>query len=51
MTSRDFKYLYRKMTYALCDKAFNIANNSKYDGYQRSIVSLVFKFTSDSVKN
>ena len=40
----------------LRDKAFNIAKNQKYDGYQRDIASMVYKFfdkeTSDSsVKN
>ena len=28
----------------LKDKAFNIAKNSKYDGYQRGLASMVFKF-------
>ena len=28
----------------LCDKAFNIAKNPKYDGYQRSLASMVYKF-------
>ena len=28
----------------LCDKAFNIAKNLKYDGYQCEIASVVFKF-------
>ena len=40
----------------LRDKAFNIAKNQKYDGYQRDIASMIYKFfdkeTSDSsVKN
>ena len=26
------------------DKAFNIAKNPKYDGYQRDLVSMVFNF-------
>ena len=26
------------------DKAFNIAKNSKYDGYQRGLASMVYKF-------
>ena len=26
------------------DKTFNIANNPEYDGYQRAIVSVVYKF-------
>ena len=28
----------------LLDKAFNIAKNLKYDGYQMSLVSMVYKF-------
>ena len=28
----------------LRDKAFNIAKNPKYDGYQRGIASLFYKF-------
>ena len=28
----------------MCDKAFNIAKNLKYDGYQRGLVSMVYKF-------
>ena len=28
----------------LCDKAFNIAKNPKYDGYQRGLASMVYKF-------
>ena len=28
----------------LRDKAFNIAKNPKYDGYQRRLVSMVYKF-------
>ena len=27
-----------------CYKAFNIAKNSKYDGYQRGIVPMVYEF-------
>ena len=44
------------MTYLwliLRDKAFNVAKNAKYDGYQRGLVSMVYKFfdkkTSGSV--
>ena len=29
---------------ALRDKAFNIATNPKYDGYQRGLASMVYKF-------
>ena len=28
----------------LRDKAFNIAKNQKYDGYQRGLASMVYKF-------
>ena len=40
----------------LCDRAFNIATNPKYDGYQRGLASVVYKFfdkqSSDSgIKN
>ena len=28
----------------MCDKAFNITKNSKYDGYQRGTASMVWKF-------
>ena len=28
----------------LRDKAFNTAKNPKYDGYQRGLVSMVYKF-------
>ena len=45
MAYRDFKDL-AKRTAAdkiLRDKAFNIANNPKYDGYQRGLASMVYK--------
>ena len=28
----------------MCDKAFSIAKNPKYDGYQRVLASMVYKF-------
>ena len=28
----------------MCDKAFNITKNPKYDGYQRGLASMVYKF-------
>ena len=31
-------------TKALRDKAFKIASDPKYDGYQRGLVSMVYKF-------
>ena len=47
MAYGDFKYLNRR-TFAnkvLCDKAFNIDNDPKYGGYQRGLVSMVYKFS------
>ena len=40
----------------MCDKAFNIAKNSKYDGYQREIASMAYKFfdketSANGIKN
>ena len=46
MTYGDFKDL-KTRTFSdkvLRDKAFNIAKNRKYDGYQRGLVSMVYKF-------
>ena len=46
MAYGDFKDL-KKRTAAhkvLRDKAFNIAKDPKYDGYQRGLVSMVYKF-------
>ena len=46
MTYGDFKDLKRR-TFSdkfLRDKAFNIAKNPKYDGYQRGLASMVYKF-------
>ena len=42
----DFKDLNRRTAAdkVLRDKAFNIAKNSKYDGYQRGLASMVYKF-------
>ena len=34
----------------LRDKAFNIAKNPKYDGYQRGLASMVYKFFDKSSK-
>ena len=43
---QDFKELARKAASdkVLRDKAFNIAKNLKYDGYQRGLASIVYKF-------
>ena len=46
MAYGDFKYLARRTASdkILRDKSFNIAKNPKYDGYQRGITSIVYKF-------
>ena len=46
MAYGDFKDLPRRTAAdkALRDKAFNIAKNPKYDGYQRGLASMVYKF-------
>ena len=46
MASGDFKYL-AKRTFCdkvLKDKAFNVAKNPKYDGYQTALAFMVYKF-------
>ena len=42
----NFKDLNRRITAykVLHDKRFNIAQNPKYDGYQRGLVSMIYKF-------
>ena len=46
MAYGDFKDSTRRTASGkiLRDKAFNIANNPKYDGYQRGLASMVCKF-------
>ena len=46
MTYGDFKDLNRRTSAdkVLRDKAFDIAKNPKYDGYQRGLASMVYKF-------
>ena len=46
MAYRDFKDLKARTTSdkVLRNKAFNIAKNPKYDGYQRGLASMVYKF-------
>ena len=46
MVYGDFKDLTRRTASdkILRDKAFNIAKNPKYDGYQRGLVSVVCMF-------
>ena len=46
MAHGDFKDLNRRKfaDNVLHDKAFNIAKDPKYDGYQRGLASMVYKF-------
>ena len=46
MVYGDFKDLERRTASGkvLRDKAFNIAKNPKYDGYQRGLASMVYNF-------
>ena len=46
MADGDFKDLTRRVASVktLPDKAFDIAKNSKYDGYQRRLASMVYNF-------
>ena len=46
MSYGDFKDLARKTASdeVLKDKALNVAKNLKYDGYQRGLASMVYKF-------
>ena len=46
MAYGDFKHLSRRTASdkILRDKAFNIAKNPNYDGYQRGLASMVYKF-------
>ena len=52
MAYGDFKDLARRTASdkILRDKAFNIAKNPKYDGYQRGLASMVYKFFDKSLK-
>ena len=49
MPYEDFKDLPRRMASdkELCDKAFEVASNSKNDGCQRGLVSTVYKFSDE----
>ena len=58
MTYGDFKDLTRRTASdkILSDKAFNIAKNPKYDGYQRGLALMGYKFfdkktPGSSIKN
>ena len=46
MTNGDFKDLARRTASdkILHNKAFNVAKNPKYDGYQRGLASVFYKF-------
>ena len=46
MAYRDFKDLAKRAAAdkVVRDKAFNIAKDPKYDGYQRGLASMVYKF-------
>ena len=46
MTYGDFKDLVKRTASdkVWWDKVFNIAKNPKYDGYQRGLASMVYKF-------
>ena len=46
MAYEDFKNLSRRTTSdkKLLDKAYSIAKNQQYDGYQRGLASLVYNF-------
>ena len=52
MAYGDFKDLARRTASdkILRDKAFNIAKNPKYDGYQRGLASMVYKFFDKKLK-
>ena len=53
MAYGDFKDLKRR-TFSdkvLRDKAFNIAKNPKYDGYQRGLDSMVYKYFDKKSKD
>ena len=52
MTYGDFKDLKRRTAAdnVLRDNAYNIAKNPKYDGYQRGLASMVYKFFDEKTK-
>ena len=51
MAFEDFKNLARRVASdkVLHDKAFNIAKNQKYDGYQKGLMSIVYKFSDKKI--
>ena len=52
MAYGEFKDLARRTASdkVLRDKVFNIAKNPKYDGYQRGLASMVYKFSDKKSK-
>ena len=52
MAYGDFEDFARRTVFdkILRDKAFNIAKNPKYDGYQRGLSSMVYKFFDKNLK-
>ena len=52
MAYRKSKYLIKRTQSdkVLQDKAFNIANNPNYDGYQRALASMLYKFSDKKSK-
>ena len=46
MAYGDFKDIARRTVSdkVLTDKAFNVAKNPKYDGYQKGLASMIYKF-------
>ena len=51
MAYEDYKDLKRRTAAdVLRDRAFNIAKNLKYDGYQRGLASMVYKFFDKKTK-
>ena len=52
MVNGDFKYLTKRTAAdkVLRNKAFNIAKDPKYDGYQRGLASMVYKFFDKKTK-
>ena len=53
MVYRDFKDLTRRTgsDKILRNKAFNIAKNPKYDGYQRGLASMTYKCFDKQITN
>ena len=52
MAYGNFKDLKKRIAAdkVLRDKVFNIAKNPKYDGYQRGLVSMTYKFFDKKIK-